>query len=78
MDVGAIEYIHKKLLELRDGGSAILLVSLELEEIMSLSDRIGVIHNGVIMDVLDGKSATREKIGLLMAGSQIDAKEVEV
>jgi len=78
MDVGAIEYIHKRLLQLRDEGSAILLVSLELEEIMSLSDRIGVIHNGVIMDILDGKSATREKIGLLMAGSQIEAKEVEV
>lgn len=78
MDVGAIEYIHKRLLKLRDEGSGILLVSLELEEIMSLSDRIGVIHNGKLMDILDGKTATRERIGLLMAGSQFGAKEAEV
>lgn len=78
MDVGAIEYIHKRLLKMRKEGSAILLVSLELEEIMSLSDRIAVIHNGEIMDILDGKTATRENIGLLMAGSQYDKAQAEV
>ncbi|MGB9678761.1 MAG: ABC transporter ATP-binding protein [Thermoanaerobacteraceae bacterium] len=77
MDVGAIEYIHKRLLEMRDKGSAVLLVSLELEEIMSLSDRIGVIHNGEIMDILDGTTATREQIGMLMAGSRYDSNARE-
>lgn len=77
MDVGAIEYIHRRLLELRDKGSAILLVSLELEEVMSLSDRIGVIHDGELMDILDGKTATREQIGMLMAGSHFDKTVLE-
>ncbi|MGB9780354.1 ABC transporter ATP-binding protein [Caldanaerobacter sp.] len=77
MDVGAIEYIHKRILELRDKGAAIFLVSLELEEIMSLSDKIGVIYKGQLMDILDGKTATREQIGLLMAGSRFDKTTLE-
>ncbi|HHW56871.1 MAG TPA: ABC transporter ATP-binding protein [Clostridia bacterium] len=77
MDVGAIEYIHKRILELRDKGAAILLVSLELEEIMSLSDRIGVIYKGQLMDILDGKTAAKEQIGLLMAGSRFDKTTLE-
>lgn len=68
LDVGAIEGIHRQLLRLRDSGKAILLVSLELEEIMSLSDRIAVIHGGQIVDVVDGDTATREQLGLLMTG----------
>ncbi|MBT1278733.1 ABC transporter ATP-binding protein [Thermoanaerobacter sp. CM-CNRG TB177] len=77
MDVGAIEYIHKRILELRDRGAAVFLISLELEEIMSLSDRIGVIYNGQLMDILDGKTATREQIGMLMAGSRFDKTTLE-
>ena len=70
MDVGAIEYIHRKLIELRDSGKAILLVSLELDEILNLSDRIAVMYSGRIMDILDSKTATKEDIGLLMTGKK--------
>lgn len=70
MDVGAIEYIHRKLIELRDSGKAILLVSLELDEILNLSDRIAVMYSGRIMDILDSKMATKEEIGLLMIGKK--------
>jgi len=70
MDVGAIEYIHRKLIELRDSGKAILLVSLELDEILNLSDRIAVMYSGEIMDIIDSKNATREQIGLLMIGKK--------
>jgi general nucleoside transport system ATP-binding protein len=68
LDVGAIEGIHKQLIRLRDEGRAILLVSLELDEILSLSDRIAVIHSGQIVDTVPGETATREQIGLLMTG----------
>lgn len=72
VDVGAIELIHKTLVEARNSGKAVLLVSLELDEVMMLSDRIAVMHDGEIMKVLPGNSATREEIGLLMAGGKID------
>lgn len=68
LDVGAIQFIHNKLLELRSAGKAILLVSLELDEIMSLSDRIGVFHAGRLMAILPGGQVTREQLGLLMTG----------
>lgn len=68
LDVGSIEYIHKRLIEERNNGKAILLISLELDEILSLSDRIGVIYNGNIPRVLDRKEADENKIGILMAG----------
>ncbi len=68
LDVGSIEYIHKRLIESRDAGVAVLLVSSELDEIMQLADRIAVIYRGQIMDVIDAKDATKEKVGLLMAG----------
>lgn len=68
LDVGAIEYIHKRLVEERDKGRAVLLVSFELDEIMDLSDRIAVIYGGQIVDVLDAKSTTERELGLLMAG----------
>lgn len=68
LDVGSIEYTHKRLLSLRDQGCAILLVSTELDEIMQLSDRIAVMYHGKIMAILDAKNATKEMIGLLMAG----------
>ncbi len=70
VDVGAIENIHDKLLKERENGKAIMLVSLELEEIMKLSDRIAVMYNGELMDIIDAKTATEEKIGLLMAGKK--------
>jgi len=68
LDVGSIEYIHKTLIEMRDAGVGVLLVSSELDEIMSLSDRIAVIYRGEILAVLDAAEASREEIGLLMAG----------
>lgn len=68
VDVGAIELIHKSLVDARNAGKAVLFVSLELDEIMLLSDRIAVLYNGEIMGIIPGKGATREAIGLMMAG----------
>jgi len=70
LDVGSIEYIHSQIIKKREEGCAILLISTELDEIMNLSDRIGVIYRGQIIDILDVENATREKLGLLMAGIQ--------
>lgn len=68
VDIGAIEFIHRKLIELRDAGVAILLVSAELEEVTSLSDRLLIIHNGKLVGEVDPSTATQEEIGLLMTG----------
>jgi ABC-type uncharacterized transport system ATPase subunit len=68
LDVGSIEYIHKTIVSMRDEGGAVLLVSAELDEIMSLADRIAVMYRGRILDVLPVEEATREGLGLLMAG----------
>lgn len=68
LDVGAIEYVHQTLVKQRDKGRAILLVSLELDEIIDLSDRIAVIYDGQIVDIIDSKDANENKISLLMAG----------
>ncbi|MGQ9833687.1 MAG: ABC transporter ATP-binding protein [Candidatus Villigracilaceae bacterium] len=68
LDVGSIEYIHKEIVLMRDRGIAVLLISAELDEIMALSDRIAVMYRGQIVAVLDAKQATREQLGLLMAG----------
>lgn len=68
LDVGSIEFIHHSIIEARDKGTAVLLISAELDEILSLSDRIAVMYKGRILDTLDGKTATREQLGLLMAG----------
>lgn len=68
LDVGSIEYIHTRLLEKRDDGIAILLVSTELDEILKLSDRIAVMFDGKIISIIDAEGATKEQIGLLMAG----------
>lgn len=70
LDVGAIEYIHKELIKQRDAGAAILLVSLELDEVMNLSDRILVIFEGTIVADLDPKKVTVQELGLYMAGSR--------
>ncbi len=68
LDVGAVELIHKTLVDARNSGEAVLLVSLELDEVMLLSDRIAVMYDGEIMGIIDGNKATREEIGLMMAG----------
>jgi simple sugar transport system ATP-binding protein len=68
LDVGAIEFIHKKLIEERDKGRAVLLVSLELDEVINLSDRIAVIYEGKIVDIVDPKETNEQELGLLMAG----------
>ncbi len=68
LDVGSIEYIHKRLIEQRDSGKAVLLVSLELDEILDLSDRITVIHNGTLIDTVEASATDEKEIGLMMAG----------
>ncbi len=76
LDVGAIEYIHKQLVKQRDAGKAVLLVSLELDEVMNLSDRILVMYEGEIVGELDPKQTTVEELGLYMAGAKRQNKEV--
>jgi ABC-type uncharacterized transport system ATPase subunit len=68
LDVGSIEYIHNRLLEKRDEGCAVLLVSTELDEIMQLSDRIAVMYRGKILTIINADEASKEELGLLMAG----------
>ncbi|MCS6872265.1 MAG: ABC transporter ATP-binding protein [Anaerolineae bacterium] len=72
IDVGSIEFIHQRIVEQRDAGAAVLLVSAELDEIMALSDRIAVMYKGQIVETLPAKDATRERLGLLMAGIRRD------
>ena len=74
LDVGAIEFIHSQLVAERDAGKAILLVSLELEEVMSLSDRILVMYEGEIVGELDPKTTNVQELGLYMAGAKRDEK----
>jgi len=68
LDVGSIEYIHGRIIEKRDAGTGVLLVSPELDEILALSDRIAVMYRGRIVAIVDADAATREYLGLLMAG----------
>ena len=68
VDIGATEYIHTKLIEQRDAGTAILLISEDLDEILKLADRIAVIYNGRIVGIMDRSEATPERVGTLMAG----------
>ena len=75
LDVGAIEYIHKQIIAQRDEGKAVLLVSFELDEVMSLSDRILVMYEGEIVGELDPKTTTVNELGLYMAGAKRDNKE---
>ena len=70
LDVGAIEYIHKQLIAQRDAGKAVLLVSLELDEVMNVSDRILVMYEGEIVADVDPKKVTTEELGLYMAGAK--------
>jgi simple sugar transport system ATP-binding protein len=68
LDIGATEYVRQQLIEQRNAGTAILLISEDLDEILSLSDRIAVIYEGQIMDIVPREEATPAKLGLLMAG----------
>jgi len=70
VDIGAIEFIHRKIVELRDAGCAVLLVSAELEEVTALSDRLLVVHNGQIVGEVDPKATSNEEIGLMMTGGR--------
>lgn len=71
LDVGAIEYIHKRLIEERDKGKAVLVVSFELDEILNLSDRIAVIHDGSIQGIVTPAETNKQELGILMAGGNI-------
>ena len=68
VDVGSIEFIHRRIVAARDEGAAVLLVSAELDEVLSLADRIAVIHGGKVVAEMPGKDADRTEIGRLMAG----------
>ncbi|HZK02695.1 MAG TPA: ATP-binding cassette domain-containing protein, partial [Anaerovoracaceae bacterium] len=74
LDVGAIEYIHKQLISQRDKGKAVLLISLELDEVMNVSDRILVIYEGEIVGELDPQATTLKELGLYMAGGKRDER----
>ncbi len=73
LDVGSIEYIHKQIVEMRDQGLAVLLISAELDEIRSLADRIAVMYHGEIVAIVKPDEVTKSELGLLMAGSKIEA-----
>ena len=73
VDIGAMEFVQKTLLEQRDKGKGVLLFSLELDEILSVSDRIAVIFKGRIVDVVDAEGVTRQELGRMMLGSHRDA-----
>ncbi len=68
LDVGSIEYIHKRLVEQRDNGKAVLLVSLELDEILNVSDRIAIVNNGELIGVVNASETDENEVGLMMAG----------
>ena len=68
IDVGSIEFIHQRLLQARDKGKAVLLISADLEEILSISDRIAVMYEGQIVGTLEPAEATEERLGLMMTG----------
>jgi simple sugar transport system ATP-binding protein len=77
LDVGSIEFIHRQVIAKRDEGAAILLVSAELDEVLELSDRIAVMYRGEVVALVDGPTAEREEIGLLMAAGRRSIPPVE-
>ncbi|QBO36125.1 ABC transporter ATP-binding protein [Periweissella cryptocerci] len=78
LDVGAIEYIHKALINERDARKAVLLVSFELDEILDVSDRIAVINQGKIIGIVDAKATTKQELGLLMTGMSLETARKEL
>jgi general nucleoside transport system ATP-binding protein len=77
LDVGSIQYIHRQVVAKRDEGAGVLLNSSELDEVLALADRVAVIYRGRIVGIVDREEASRERIGLLMAGAVEEAAEVE-
>ena len=75
LDVGSIEYIHRRVVEKRDAGTAVLIVSTELDEVMALGDRIAVMYQGRIVAILDPAEATPERLGLYMGGATIPPED---
>ncbi|MBO4288768.1 MAG: heme ABC transporter ATP-binding protein, partial [Lachnospiraceae bacterium] len=75
LDVGAIEFIHSEIVKKRDEGAGVLLISLELEEVMSLSDRILVMYEGEIVGEFDPKKTTVQELGLYMVGAKRDTQK---
>jgi simple sugar transport system ATP-binding protein len=73
LDVGSIQYIHERIVDKRDDGTAVLIVSSELDEVMALADRIAVMFRGRIIGTVDAETTTRERIGLMMAGASVEA-----
>jgi simple sugar transport system ATP-binding protein len=69
LDVGATEYVRQQLLEQRSRGAAVMLISEDLDEILSISDRIAVIYEGEIVGTINAQDATPEKLGLMMSGA---------
>ena len=78
LDVGAIEFIHKRLIDQRDKMKAVLLISFELDEILNVSDRIAVIHGGKIVGIVDPKETNEQELGLLMAGYSLEEARKEL
>ena len=78
LDVGAIEYIHKRLIEERDNGKAVLVVSFELDEILNVSDRIAVIHDGKIQGIVTPETTNKQELGVLMAGGELEKEKSDV
>ena len=78
LDVGAIEYIHKRLIQERDNGKAVLVVSFELDEILNVSDRIAVIHDGKIQGVVTPETTNKQELGVLMAGGELEKEKSDV
>jgi len=78
LDVGSVEYIHSQIVQKRDNGVAVLLISVELDEIMALSDRIAVMYEGQIVGTVDADKVTREELGLMMAGAHLEDEKGEV
>lgn len=78
LDVGAIEYIHKRLIEERDNGKAVLVVSFELDEILNVSDRIAVIHDGKIQGIVSPETTNKQGLGVLMAGVNLGKEKSDV
>lgn len=78
LDVGAIEYIHKQLIQQRDEGKAVLMISLELDEVMNVSDKIIVIYEGEIVAELDPRKTTIQELGLYMAGAKRQERRTAV
>ncbi|MFR9315607.1 ABC transporter ATP-binding protein [Streptococcus pneumoniae] len=78
LDVGAIEYIHKRLIEERDNGKAVLVVSFELDEILNVSDRIAVIHDGKIQGIVSPETTNKQELGVLMAGGNLGKEKSDI